>query len=120
MDYEGLIHEMILEHMRKQLSKDYREIRINPRDEKKVEYKGHYPDMILGNHGMVLSILEVETEGSVSEKAVQRWRELSGLGVKLVIMVPKEAKVKATDLIWNKGLMGKVSLGMYEIVIRMP
>ena len=29
-------------------------------------------------------------------------------------MVPKDLKVKATELLWTKGLMGKVSMGTYE------
>jgi hypothetical protein len=35
-------------------------------------------------------------------------------------MVPKDMKVKVTDLLWAKGLMTKVSLGTYEIAITMP
>ena len=119
MEYESLTHDIILEHIRKELSRDYKEIGVNKNNEKNVAYKGHYPDMVLGNHGMVLGILEVETEGSISEKAAERWKDLSKLGVKLIIMVPKATKVKATDLIWNNGLMGKVSLGTYDIVIKM-
>ena len=119
MEYEDLVHKIILEHLKKLLSRDFKEIRVNQLGEKTNAYKDHYPDMILGNHGMVLGLLELETEGSVSEKAVERWRALSKLGVKLTIMVPKALKVKATDLIWNNGLMGKVSLGTYDIVIKM-
>jgi len=119
MEYEDLTHEIILKHIAKELSKDYKDIGVNKQGEKNVAYKDHYPDMILGNHGMVLAVLELETEGSVSEKSAERWKTLSQLGVKLIIMVPKAMKVKATDLIWNKGLMGKVSLGTYDIVIKM-
>jgi hypothetical protein len=45
---------------------------------------------------------------------------LSDLGVKLILMVPKDLKVKATELLWAKGLMGKVSMGTYEISVHMP
>ena len=120
MEYEDLVHKIILEHLKKVLSRDYKEIRVNQLGEKTNAYKDHYPDMILGNHGMVLAILEVETEGSISEKVLERWEPMSKLGVKLIIMVPRDMKVKATDLIWNNGLMGKVSLGTYEIAIKMP
>lgn len=120
MEYGDLIHEIILEHLKRKLSRDYKEIGINKAGEKKVEYKGTYPDMVLGNHGMILAILEVETAESVSEKSAERWKTLSDLGVKLILMVPKDLKVKATELLWSKGLMGKVSIGTYEISITMP
>ena len=120
MEDENLTHEIILEHLRKKLSKEYKQIGINKQGEHKIAYKDHYPDMILGNHGMVLSLLEVETEESVTEKQIERWKAFSKLGVKLIIMVPKQLKVKVTELIWNSGLVGKVSLGTYEITIQMP
>jgi hypothetical protein len=120
MEYGDLIHEIILEHLRRRLSRDYKEIGMNRTGEKKAEYKGHYPDMILGNHGMVLSLLEVETTESISEKVAERWNVLSELGVKLILMVPKDLKVKATELLWAKGMMGKVSMGTYEISVHMP
>ena len=121
MEYGDLVHEIILEHVRRKLSRDYKEIGINRAGEKKVEHKGHFPDMVLGNHGMTLALLEVETADSISEKrAAERWKTLSELGVKLILMVPRDMKVKATELLWAKGIMGKISLGTYEIAVTMP
>jgi len=120
MEYGDLIHEIILEHLKRRLSREYKEIGVNRTGERKAEYRGHYPDMILGNHGMILALLEVETAESISEKRVEKWKILSDLGVKLILMVPKDMKVKATDLLWSKGLMGKISMGTYEISVNMP
>jgi hypothetical protein len=120
MEYGDLIHEIILEQVRRKLSRDYKEIAVNRAGEKKVEFKGHYPDMVLGNHGMTLALLEVETADSISEKGTERWKTLSELGVKLILMVPKDMKVKATELLWSKSMMGKVSIGTYEISVTMP
>jgi len=120
MEYGNLIHEIILKQVKRRLSRDYKEISVNREGEKKVEYKGNYPDMILGNHGMVLAILEVETVESISEKKAESWKALSDLGVKLILMIPKEMKVKVTDLLWANALMGKISIGTYEIAITMP
>ncbi len=120
MEYDDLIHEMILEHLRKRLSREYKELGINKPGEKQVEYKGYYPDMILGNHNMIFAILEVETDKSISEKQAEKWKAVSGLGVKLILMIPKDMKVKVTELLWAKGLMDKVSLGTYEISLKMP
>ncbi|MEW6570377.1 MAG: hypothetical protein AB1390_04285 [Nitrospirota bacterium] len=120
MKYENLIHEMMTEHLRKKLSSEFKEIGINKGEERKIEFKGHYPDMILGNHGMVLAIVEVETEASITGQQAERWKKLAGLGTKLILMVPKETKLKVTDLLWAQGLMDKVSIGTYEISIKMP
>jgi len=120
VEYADLVHEIILEQIKRRLSRDYKEIGVNRAGEKKVEYKGFYPDMVLGNHGVILALLEVETAQSISEKGAEKWKELSDLGVKLILMVPKDMKVKATELLWSKGLMGTVSLGTYEISITMP
>jgi hypothetical protein len=77
--------------------------------------------MVLGNHGMTLALLEVETADSISEKGVaERWKTFSELGVKLILMVPRDMKVKATELLWAKGIMGNVSMGTYEITVTMP
>jgi hypothetical protein len=120
MEYSDLIHEMIVEQIRKKLSREFKEIGINKQDEKKVSYQGFYPDIVLGNHGMVLSIVEVETRESISDKQADYWKNLSGLGVKLILMIPYDMKMKVTDLLWNKGLMDKVAIGTYEISVKMP
>jgi len=120
MEYAELIHEIILDQVKRKLSRTYKEIRTNTRGEKKAEYEGFYPDMILGNHGMALALLEVETADSISEKQADTWKALSGLGLKLVLMVPKDQKVRVTDLLWSKGLMDKISIGTYDISVQMP
>jgi len=120
MEYADMIHEIILEQVKKRLSRTYRDIRINSKGVKSFEYEGFYPDMILGNHGMELALLEVETPDTISEKQADNWKSLSGLGLKLILMIPKDHKVRVTDLLWSKGMMDKVSIGTYEISVQMP
>lgn len=120
MEYAELIHEIVLDQVNRKLSRTYKEIRTNTKGEKKTEYEGFYPDMILGNHGMVLALLEVETADSISEQQADNWKSLSGLGLKLILMIPKDQKVRVTDLLWSKGLMDKISIGTYEISVQMP
>lgn len=79
MEYGNLIHEIILEQVKRRLSRDYKEIMVNKPGEQKAEYRGHYPDMILGNHGMILAILEVETAESISEKQAKTGESSQGL-----------------------------------------
>jgi hypothetical protein len=35
-------------------------------------------------------------------------------------MIPKEMKIQVTEMLWAKGLMDKISIGTYEISIKMP
>lgn len=117
---EKLIHDWMLSYLRRRLSRDYKEINMNPEGERKNEFRGHYPDLILGNHGLVLAIVEVETEGSITAEKAQEWKALSGLGVKLILMVPRALKAKAVELLWENSIADKVAVGSYEININMP
>jgi hypothetical protein len=120
MGYSDLVHELVLEHVRKKLSREYKEVTVNRKGEKKAQYEGYYPDVILGNHGIVLALLEIETADTLSEKQAETWKAMSGLGVKLIVMVPKESRMRVTDLLWSKGIMDRVSVGTYEITVHMP
>jgi len=120
MNHEKLIHNWMVSYLKERLSRDYDDIKVNLYDERKNEYKGHYPDLILSNHGMVLAVMEVETEKSINEQKAGEWKALSSLGVKLILMVPRSAKSKVVDLLWKEGMVEKVSVGTYEISINMP
>ena len=119
MKNEKLIHDWMVSHLKNRLSRDYNEIIVNLEGEKN-EFKGHYPDMVLGNHGIVLAIMEVETEGSITSEKADEWKKLAGLGAKLILMVPKRFKAKAIDLFWKQGRADKASVGSFEINISMP
>jgi hypothetical protein len=120
MKNENLIHDWMVSYLKDRLSRDYDDIRINMGDEKNNEFKGHYPDLILTNHGMILAIMEVETEGSITQEKADHWKTLSGLGAKLILMIPKASKAKIIDLLWKKGLADRASVGSYEISVAMP
>jgi hypothetical protein len=117
---EKLIHDWMVSYLQDRLSRDYNDIKANIEGEKKNEYKGHYPDLILGNHGLVLAVMEVETEGSITPEKADEWKALSTLGAKLILMVPKASKAKVVDLLWKQGLADKVSVGSYDINVIMP
>lgn len=120
MKDEKLIHNWMLSYLQDRLSRDYNEIRINREGGEKHEFKGHYPDLILANHGLVLAIMEVETEGNINAETAEKWKQMSALGVKLILMVPRHAKARVIDLLWKQGLADKASVGSYEISITMP
>ena len=120
MKNENLIHDWMVSYLQEKLSRDYNEIKFNLREERKNEFNGYYPDLILGSHGLVLAIMEVETRSSVTPEKSEEWKKLSGLGAKLILMLPRASKSKALDLLWKQGLADKVSVGSYDIQINMP
>jgi hypothetical protein len=120
MGNEKPFHDWVVKHLKQRLSRDYQDIRINLEGEKKEEFKGHYPDLILSNHGMVLAVMEVETDKSITLEKAEEWKALTSFGVKLIIMAPGASKTKVTDLLWKTGVVGKASIGSYDINIRMP
>lgn len=110
----------MINHLKQKLSREYDEVRINLEGEKEAEFKGHYPDLILSNHGLVLSVVEVETHESLTSEKADEWKALSGLGVKLIIMAPRAAKAKIIDLLWKKGIADRTSVGSYDLNVQMP
>lgn len=108
---EKLLHNLILDQLKIRLSKEYKEIKINP---------GGNPDLILSNHGLVLAVLEVETESTITPKKAEIWKEIIDSGEKLILIVPKNARVKVMELLWQKGIADRVAVGSYEITINMP
>ncbi|GAB4390579.1 MAG: hypothetical protein Kow0025_23580 [Thermodesulfovibrionales bacterium] len=111
MDAEKLVHDLVVERMKRRLGRDYKEIRVNA---------SGLPDMELRSHGLTLAVVEVETEGGVTPERAAGWAELAAKGTRLILMVPRKSKVKATELLWQKGVMDRVSVGTYEIQIDMP
>ncbi len=116
---EKLIHDWMVSHLRKKLSRDYTDIRINSANEKH-EFNGHYPDLILENHGLVLAVMEVETVQTISAEKAEEWKAMAGLGAKLILMVPKKLKPKVLDILWKNGMADKASVGSYEMNVQMP
>ncbi len=110
MHRDRLTHDLIVDYVIERLKRDYKEIKRNPEGD---------PDLILANHGMVMAYLEVETEESIDSNKAKKWKEMAEKG-KLILMVPKNTKVRVTDLIWQQGITKSVSIGTYEVMINMP
>lgn len=119
MKNEKMIHNWMVSHLKGKLSREYDEIKVNI-DGEENEFKGFYPDVILSNHGLVLAIMEIETGESITQEKAEKWKDLSGLGAKLILMIPQHTKARVLDLLWKQGIAGKASVGTYEMNIRMP
>jgi len=107
---EQFLHDWVIRKIKEKYGRLYKEVHINPGDEKNYEFKGKYPDAVFVNYGQVVMIVEVETAETVNEGEAEQWRELSELGVKLSIIVPKENQKKAREICWDKGLAAKVNI----------
>ena len=119
MKQDAFFHDWLVTYLQGRLARDYKEIQANYQDNQQHEFNGHYPDLILANQGMVLAIMEVETEETINQEQAERWQEFAALGAKLILMVPNHMSPKVMDLVLQKGLAGKVGVGSYEISIKM-
>ena len=119
-DTDAVLHDAIAEELKKKLKHLYRDIKSNPLGEKLHEFKGQYPDIILAEQGMVLALVQIETENSIAPDKINIWKSLAGSGARLILMVPKGMKPKLASMLWDGGLADKVALGSYEISINMP
>ena len=119
MNDEKLMHDFVVRTLTSKLARDYKDIKENT-EGRVHELNGYYPDIIFGNHGLVLGAMEVETETTLSPEKAAEWKALANSGNKLVLMVPKKAVKRVTDLLWEAGVADRVSIGTYDMVIQMP
>ena len=114
---EQFLHDWVTRKLKEKYSRLYKEVHINPGDERNYDVKGYFPDAVFINYGQVVMIIEVETQDTVNEKEISEWKELSNLGVQLVLLVPKEFQNAARDLCWNNGLAAKLKIGSFDVVL---
>ena len=112
---EQFLHDWVIRKVREKYSKLYSEVYINPGDEKNHEYKGNYPDIVVVNYGQTVQIVEVETRETINNERAAKWKNLSELGVKLSLLVPKEMQNAARDICWKSGLVAKVNIGSFDV-----
>jgi hypothetical protein len=114
---EQFLHDWVIRKVQEKYSRLYSEVRINPGGETNFDYKGKYPDIVLVNYGQVVQIVEVETRETITAERVAKWKEMSELGVKFTLMVPKELQAAARDICWKNGLAAKVNLGSFDVQV---
>lgn len=114
-----LLHDLIVSTLRKKLSREYSEIKVNFLGERNNEFYGYYPDIILISHGMVVGIIEVETDANLKKEKLDTWKDMILRGIRFTLLVPESEKVKTADLLWQAGLMGKVNIGTFDIILNL-
>ena len=114
---EQFLHDWVIRKIKDKYSKIYKEVHTNPGEEKNFKFKEHYPDIVFVNYGQVVLIAEVETQETINEEEVKEWKELSNLGVQLVLLVPKEVQNTARDICWKNGIAAKVKIGFFDVLL---
>jgi hypothetical protein len=114
---EQFLHDWVIRKTKEKYSRLYKEVHTNPGGERNFEIKGFYPDVVFVNYGHIVLIAEVETQDTINEEEVSEWRELSNLGTQLVLLVPKELQNTARDICWKNGIVSKIKIGFFEVVL---
>ena len=114
---EQFLHDWVIRQINRKYSRLYSEVHINPGNEKNYDFKEQYPDAVFVNYGQVVQIVEVETSETVLPDTAGKWKQLSELGVKLSLLVPKESQGEARDICWKSDLAAKVNISTYDVNI---
>ena len=114
---EQFLHDWVIRKMHEKYSRLYSEVHINPGEEKNFDFKGKYPDIVIVNYGQVIQIVEVETRETINTERIPKWKDLSELGAKLTLMVPKELQGPARDICWKNGLAAKANIGSFDVLL---
>jgi len=112
---EQFLHDWVIRKVHEKYSRQYSKVHINPGEEKNFEYNGAYPDIIFENYGQIVQVVEVETKETINEQRAEKWKNLSGLGAKLHLLVPKDMQNAARDICWKDGLVAKVNIGSFDV-----
>ena len=63
--------------------------------------------------------IEVETEKTITAEKAVTWKAVATSGTKLVLMIPKKMIKQVTELLFDAGVADRVSIGTYEVEIKM-
>lgn len=115
---EQFLHDWVIRRVKGKYSRLYSDVHINPGAEKNFEHMDKYPDAVFVNYGQVVQLVEVETKETINEKRVGKWKELSELGVKLSLLVPKDSQGDVRDICFKNGLAAKVNIGSFDVELK--
>ena len=115
---EQFLHDWVIRKVSEKYSREYSKVHINPGDEQNYEYNGAYPDIVFENYEQIVMIAEVETKETINEERAEKWKELSELGAKLSLLVPKKMQNAARDICWKSGLVAKVNIGSFDVELK--
>ncbi|WP_460176598.1 hypothetical protein [Thermodesulfovibrio hydrogeniphilus] len=108
---ERHLKELLIHHIKQKLIKVKQDLEL---------VQEPPPDLKILSYGMTIGYIDIITEKEINPDRLEKWKQLISDGNKLVILLPKEEKLKITELLWKEGLAEKVSVGTYEISLFLP
>lgn len=111
MSMEKHLKELLIYQLKQKLGRIQQE--IEPTEEPP-------PDLKILTYGMILGYIDIVTEKEIALERINKWKQLISQGNKLILLLPKEEKLKITEILWKEGIAEKVSIGTYEINLFLP
>ncbi len=111
MSTEKYLKELLIQQLKQKMSRTGQD--LAPVEEPP-------PDLKIMSYGMVIGYIDIVTEMDINPDRIAKWKGIVLKGNKLIILVPKEEKLKITETLWKEGLAEKVSIGTYEINLFLP
>lgn len=111
MNQQKYLKELLTYHLKQKLSKVKQDLEPFPSPP---------PDLTMKSYGLTLGYIDIVTEKEIEPERIAKWKNILTEGNKLIIIVPKEEKVKITETLWKEGLAEKISIGTYEINLFLP
>ncbi|MCS7214885.1 MAG: hypothetical protein RMI30_04145 [Thermodesulfovibrio sp.] len=111
MSLEKFLKDFLIFQIKQKLDKIKQEIK---------RFDNPPPDLVILSYGIVIGYMDIVTEKEISSERINRWKELIYAKNKLIIIIPKEEKLKIMEILWKEGIAEKVSIGTYEVNISLP
>lgn len=96
------------------------EQRLNKLNQKVEPLSETPPEMKIVSYGMTIGYIDIVTEKDLKAERIEKWKNLVSKGEKLILLIPKEEKLRIADMLWKEGLAEKVSIGTFEINLFLP
>jgi hypothetical protein len=103
MSFEKHLKELLIHQIKQKLKKLNQDIEPLPQPP---------PDLKILSYGIIIGFIDIITEKEITTDRIDKWKELISQGNKLIIILPKEEKLKIIDTLWKEGLAEKKT---YEI-----
>jgi len=111
MSMEKYLKELIIYHLKQKLGRLQQELEYTQEPP---------PDLKILSYSMIIGYIDIVTEKEITSERINKWRQMISEGYKLTIVVPKDEKLKITEVLWKEGITEKVSIGTYEINLFLP
>ncbi|MEN2994141.1 MAG: hypothetical protein ABDH19_02185 [Thermodesulfovibrio sp.] len=111
MSIDKILKELLIHQIKQKLNRLQQEIQ---------PVETPPPDLKVLSYGMIIGYIDIVTEREIPQERLNKWKKLISENNKLIILIPKEEKLKIMEILWKEGIAEKVSIGNYEINLSLP